>query len=200
MDEARRFERRYAGTLADRERRYLDAVIAFDARAARNKRRWVVAAFTFLLALVGAAAVALVVIRNAQSRTEQQRAVAEQETQRARAAEAEADRRLQKIQEQTGVIETRERERDAAKTQVETAQEKIATGAQELELTYDQLKRALAAANAAKLRAERATAKVEKMADVERAAKERVEGLLAKEKARVLKLEEEKRRLSTELK
>jgi hypothetical protein len=38
------------------------------------------------------------------------------------------------------------------------------------------------------------------MADVERAAKERVEGLLAKEKARVLKLEEEKRRLSTELK
>ena len=89
MEEARLWRARYQRELPARDQDFLDAVFALANRAARIRRRLVVGAFVFLLALVGAAAVALVQIREAEQTANAARDRAEHETERA-TQEAEA--------------------------------------------------------------------------------------------------------------
>ena len=79
--EAKRFERRYKGELGKLQRDFLDAVFVQEARSAHRKRAFAVGGVGFLVLLVVAAAVALVVIRQAQTS-------AEHDAQRAKQAEA----------------------------------------------------------------------------------------------------------------
>ena len=81
MEEARRFARRYRGELPQLQRAYLDAVFALAARASRRKRRALAAIIGGLSLLVAAAAVALVLIRDAQRQAARQ-AVAAQTAER----------------------------------------------------------------------------------------------------------------------
>jgi serine/threonine protein kinase len=78
MEEARLWRSRYQGELPDREHAYLDAVIELGTRATRRRRRLVVSAFVFLIALVAAAGAGLVIIFNAQQVAKEKAALAEQ--------------------------------------------------------------------------------------------------------------------------
>jgi hypothetical protein len=79
MDEAKAWYRRYRGELPAVQRDYLQAVVAQGARAARTRRIVVAGVIALLSLLVASATVALIVIRDAQTRaTEQARQVKEQ--------------------------------------------------------------------------------------------------------------------------
>ncbi len=77
--ESRRWHGRFRGDLLRREQEYLDAVFALFARTARRKRMLLFAMLGFLTALVIAAAVALVSIRQAEMVASEQRDRAKRE-------------------------------------------------------------------------------------------------------------------------
>ncbi|MCG8419011.1 MAG: AAA family ATPase, partial [Proteobacteria bacterium] len=97
MEEARRFARRCRGELPQLQRAYLDAVFALAARASRRKRRALVAIISTLSLMVAAAAVALVLIRDAQRQAARQAAAAHAAEQQVRAqlAATQAARRAE---------------------------------------------------------------------------------------------------------
>jgi eukaryotic-like serine/threonine-protein kinase len=104
MEEARLWRARYQGELPPRERDFLDAVIELGTRAARKKRRAVIGAFAFLLALVAAAGAALFVIAQKEIETARERDLARAAERKAdeKTAEAlEANRRIVEEQERT---------------------------------------------------------------------------------------------------
>jgi eukaryotic-like serine/threonine-protein kinase len=192
MEEAQRFHRRFKGELPARDREYLKAVIDLATRATRVRRRLVGAAFAVLIALVAAAGVALVSIREAEQSAQEQKVLAQSEALRAREAE-------QRVTEQLEAVRRAEAAREAASAAAAEAQEKAATGEKQLAMTYDQLEEALRKAEKEKGRAEKAQKSAEDAAKELSASKQRVEKLLAEERARVKKLEDEKRKLSTQL-
>jgi hypothetical protein len=199
MEEARRFHRRYKGELSPRERDYLEAVVAFAVRSVRRRRQLIIGAFAFLSALVVAAVIALIWVRNAEQVAQAQKRLAEQETQRAQQAEAEVRDKLETIQTQQQTIETRTAEREEAKQQAETAET-------QRKLTYEQLEVALGNAEKARKQAESAQARAEKVADEnkklatsERNAKEKAQELAAEKEKRIKKLEAENKKLAQTL-
>jgi hypothetical protein len=199
MEEALRWDRRHKGPLAARERRFLDEVIAQATRAARLRRALVGGAIALLIAMVAAAAIVVVVIRDAEQTAQQQRALAEQEAGRARSAEATVNAQLATIREQLATIERKEAERERLAREAATSAQAAAAGEQRLELTYDQLETALAVARKERRNAERAAGEIEQLAAAERAARKEAERLLAAERERVRQLEEQKQRLSRQL-
>lgn len=74
MEEARLWRSRSQKQLPAREQAFLDAVFELANRAQRARRRIVVGAFGFLCVLVAAAAVALIMIRNAEQRANERAA------------------------------------------------------------------------------------------------------------------------------
>jgi hypothetical protein len=199
-DEARRFQRRYKGELAAGERDFLTAVLGLADRAATRRRRVVVGVIAILVGLVAAAAVALVSIRDAERTARDQQALAEREAERARSAEA-------RTAEQLARSERAEAARARAAAEAAAASQQAAAGAQKLTLTYEQLAAALddarherTRAEAERARAQAAAREIAALAEAERAAKRNAERLLVEERARVKQLEDERRRLSTQLK
>jgi serine/threonine protein kinase len=214
MEEARLWRRRYQGELRSAERAFLDAVFALAEGAARRRRYLVIGAFGVLLALIAAAAVALLWIREAEQQARVQAHLA-------RRAEA-------KVKGQLQVIQNKERERAQAERAARTAQAKVATGERvlqttqaELKMSYGELQRALskareesARAQQEKVRAEAASRQAgqaaaeaekarqtaERAARAEREARTKLELLLAREQERVRRLVEERRKITTELK
>ena len=111
MQEAKLWHGRFRGELPELQRAYLDAVFAQSVRAGRRKRWAVIGVMGFLSALVVAAGVALVMIRDAQQEaTAQARRVEEQLIQiraaetGARAAEAKAVAANQKLESQNASL------------------------------------------------------------------------------------------------
>jgi len=133
MQEAKLWHSRYRGELPDLQRAYLHAVFSLSARAARRKRWAVIGAMSFLFALVIAAAVALVMIRDAQQE-----------------ATAQADRVADQL------VLTRE-----AETHANAERAKAVAVSQKLEGKNTELVAAIAAANKAREDAERARAEAE---------------------------------------
>jgi serine/threonine protein kinase len=200
VDEAQRFQHRFRGELTTRERQFLTAVLEQATLRARRTRRLTLAAFAFLLFVVVAGAVALVRVRSAELKAQQQRAAAEQAAERSKVAE-------QRVKQQLETIKRKESERAAAEQAAKNAEEQVRRENAKLELTYEQLEQALAKAEQARetaqreqARAESAAHEVQVLANSEREAKQRVEQLLQAERARVEELEREQRRLSTKLK
>ena len=72
MEEARLWRARSSRVLPPRETAFLEAVFALANRTTRVKRRVVYGAFTFLCILVAAAAIALIMIRNAEHSASEQ--------------------------------------------------------------------------------------------------------------------------------
>jgi eukaryotic-like serine/threonine-protein kinase len=171
MEDARTFIRRYKGELPARERSYVDAVLALATHATRRRRRFVIASFVVLGALLAAAAVAMIYIRDAERAAQQQRAVAEGETRRARDAEAKVSSQFQTIQRQLDAIKKAETERTRAeqeraaveqsKAKVEqslaTAETVVAAKDEDLAKANKQLQRALGDARNETKRAEEAS-------------------------------------------
>ena len=138
MDEARLWRARSSRVLPPRETAFLDAVFALANRASRTKRRIVYAVFTFLCILVAAAAIALIMIRNAehaatvqaQKATEAlaqgKEAQAEKDVETARASKALEDKAaaLQKHAEDLEKLNKAEQEKTALKDETVKAQGK----------------------------------------------------------------------------
>jgi hypothetical protein len=138
--EARRWFRRYRGPLTKLQRQYLAVVFAVADRAARNKRLAVIGSFSFLIALVTAAVVALIWIRDAEQHALDQAAIA-------RAAKKQAEERLAMYEKERSVRETAERERTAAQTERDEATHTV-------QMTYAELQLAWAAEKEARRKAE----------------------------------------------
>ncbi len=199
MEEARRFDRRYKGELATRERDYLQAVLSLASRAGRTKRFLVIGTIVLLSGLVVAGAIALLSIRKAEQAAIDQAAIAETEKDRALLAE-------NKIQVQLDVIKEKEQARLAAEGQAaqattlaaeaetlaEQAEERkraaeavAAQGKKTIAMTNDQLRSALAKAEKLRSRAESesakakaAAAKAKLAAEAERKAKSKLQTLI----------------------
>jgi eukaryotic-like serine/threonine-protein kinase len=138
MDEARLWRARSSRVLPPRETAFLDAVFGLANRASRTKRRIVYGVFTFLCILVAAAAIALIMIRNAehaatvqaQKATEalatSKEAQAEKDVETARASKALEDKAaaLQKHAEDLEKLNKAEQEKTALKDETVKAQGK----------------------------------------------------------------------------
>ena len=135
MEEARLWRARSTRELPPKEEAFLAAVFALATRAQRTRRRILVGAFAFLVALVAVGAVALIQIRDAEHRANDQAAKLAQsidviqtaqnarEAEHAKAERAEKDRR-----------EAAEAAQAAIQKELDKAQEVIALQAQTREL------------------------------------------------------------------
>jgi hypothetical protein len=198
--EAARFDHRFAGTLATRERAFLDAVAANDRRAARRKRLVITTVIAVLAAVAAAGVVGMLWIRQAESEARQQAAVARKETERAKDAE-------RRITEQLDTVKQAEAERqaadDAAAASAAEAEQRRAEAAmsrEQLEAAYGQIQDALHKAEAARAEAEQAATKAEAARKSEQDARQKLQDLLAKEKERVRELEEQRKKIVNTLK
>jgi serine/threonine protein kinase len=125
MEEARRWHRRYHGELPEVQRDYLAAVFHLADRSRRLRRVLLGGAFGFMTLLVAAAAVALIVIRDAEREAARQ-AIAAQES-----AEMAESRLLQ--------VEEKERDRTRAEAEARASEKKAQANAQALGRTNAEL-------------------------------------------------------------
>jgi hypothetical protein len=162
MQEARRWHVRYRGELPDLQRAYLRAVFALSARTARRKRLAVVGTLGFLGALVVAAAVALVMIRDAEQEATAQAHRAEDQLQLTRQAEANA--RQSEANARQSETSARKAETSARKAELgaRADREKAVAASQKLERQNASLVAAIEAANRARAEAERERIEAEK--------------------------------------
>ncbi|ACY13758.1 serine/threonine-protein kinase [Haliangium ochraceum] len=189
--EARRFAQRFRGELPLVQREFLHAVLAHDTRAARRKQTLVAGVIVTLLALVAAAAVALVLIRDAQKEAVAQAAETERQLERARQAEAaaqiERERALSASDElarNNDLLAANNEELIAAVQAAEKARREAETAREAAE----------DAKNEARSDRQRAVAKETEARAAEtraQAANTRLQRLLEQERARVRRLEEQ---------
>jgi serine/threonine protein kinase len=143
MEEARRWHRRYHGELPEAQRDYLAAVFHLADRSRRMRRVLLGGAFGFMTLLVAAAAVALLVIRDAE-RKAAEKAI-------------EAQNAANVAQERLEQVEQKERERARAAEEAQASERKAQANAQalarsnaELAEQADALARSLEAATKAR--------------------------------------------------
>jgi hypothetical protein len=170
-DEARRWQRRYRGRLAPVQEAYLAAVLALAARGARRKRLAIVGTISFLSLLVAAAAVALVLIRDAEQRASEQAVLARAAEREAIARAEEAQAARQQIRQQLDQLQEKERQRQEALRLADDASAEAQMSAEQLRVVNAQLRESLAETEAARSRAS-------KLLEEAEAAKSRVSKLL----------------------
>jgi eukaryotic-like serine/threonine-protein kinase len=207
VDEARRFQRRFRGTMPTLEATYLEAVIEAADRAARRRRNLVAGVITVLLLVAVGAIVALVWIQRAERVAREQTVVARKETGRAREAERQVKEQLELVRAKEREKQAAQKEASSAKAEVVTKQVKLQAAEKDLKMSYEQLQEALKATKTALLKAEQASAEARRAADraeqaatAERAAKQTAQQLLTQERARVQELLRERKKIATELK
>lgn len=182
VEEARRFQSRFDGELSQKEREYLEAVLALADRSRRIKRGAIAATIIFLTVLVAAAAIALILIRNAekQARLEAEKARAAEALARSAESNARANQRVaeERLAEITATREQRDKAQQKADDATAVAEEKKAEAAKsksELIESNRQLRRALESAQAEKVRAERESESARKSAQAAIAASKELE-------------------------
>jgi hypothetical protein len=196
-DEARRWYARSSRELARRDRAFLDAVFELARRGVRLRRTAIIAAFAVLAVIAGGASIALVSIREAEQKATDAAALATrnlvemQEHERMRqAAEAErlaAERSKTTAEKQKAAAEE---QRDAAEAKADKV---VEDSREQLEQRNRKLESALRDAKTATKQAEQSSAELTR-ANVElRAARER-------DRAEIQRLNDEKKKLSTDLK
>jgi hypothetical protein len=204
--DARRFSRRYRGELGTRERAYLDAVFRLADRATRTRRLAVAGTMSVLAALVVAAAVALVWIRDAERVARREADRAKVEERRAREAGEKTETANQQLRvekdRQTELLDNLQRAnaaREAARTEADQATTQVARGKVDLQAVNAQLRAALARAEeeSAKARSEAERAKEQERIAAEE--KLRAEELARKERDRADRIERSRGKVSTKL-
>jgi serine/threonine protein kinase len=170
-DEARRLSSRLGDGVGQRERRFLDSVIAHATRSSRIKRLAVAATMFVLAALVIAALVVVIWVRGAEKEALRQ------------ADEARAARR--ELAAQLEVVQDKERARAAAEHQAKEAGADAQLSRAELQRANRQLTEALDAAREASAQ--------------EKAMRERVEKHLVDERRRSDALAKQRNKMATDL-
>jgi hypothetical protein len=196
VEEAQRFQRRYRGELPQLQQDFLAAVFSQAKRATRLRRALLIGSTTFLGLLVIAAAVALVVIRNAQREAERQAEVARAAEATARSAEATARTAETEAKQRLAEVQAKELERQKAAEEAQRAQQAAEAAKAEVERTNNELLAALQRAQEAQLRAKGAKKRAEQSAKEARKAKEdairaaeKLASLLHREQERVQRLQ-----------
>nr|MBA2544642.1 AAA family ATPase [Deltaproteobacteria bacterium] len=200
-DEAKKFRKRYKGSLTDVERGFLDAVVELEISAARKKRRGIIAGFIVLSGIVVAAMIMAVVFqrKNAEATrlkgvAESERVVAEQRLSQIQKKEAE---RLAEMQAKLKVLS----EKQVVDVKLDATTEDLKQTLAQLQVLYGESQDNLKAAEVAKARAEKEenaakTARNDALVAKEDAvkAKTETEQLLKRERERV---EQMKKQLGT---
>jgi serine/threonine protein kinase len=159
MQEAKLWHSRYRGELPAQQRAYLDAVFSLAAKATRRTRIGVITALTLLSALVVAAGIGLVMIRNAQ-----QEATAQAHRVEDQLKQTEAAKEAAKAAEQTS---------KAAEQTAKTERANTAAANQKLESKNAELLAAVTAAERARTEAEQARLRAEASKRLEQHSKQR---------------------------
>jgi eukaryotic-like serine/threonine-protein kinase len=182
VKDARRFRRRFQGELPELVAAYLDAVFTDATRAARRARalRW--GAVAFLSLLVAASAVALVVIRRAQTEAFRQADAAHRAEGVARSAGAAAEARLHDV-------ERKERERAQAAHRAEEASQELQEKNREVLAALEKAQSARRRARASQRGAEKSAVQARDAREEALRAAEDLEILLKRERDRVERLE-----------
>jgi serine/threonine protein kinase len=142
-EEAKKFKKRYKGTLSETERAFLDEVVNYELAQARKRRSMVIAGFIALGAIVVAAMVALVLIQSS-------RKAATANAKAAEKAKTEAIAAKNVSEEKTAELIRKEEERLAAETAKKSAETKLGVTSvaldksqEDLAKTNEELKKAL---------------------------------------------------------
>jgi eukaryotic-like serine/threonine-protein kinase len=148
-DEAKKFRRRYKGPLSDIEQAFLDEIILYEQAVVRRKRFAVIGAFVGMAALVIAALVALVIIRQSQREAKSQATIADQKT-------AEALKAKKDVDDALAAMRQKEQERQAAEAAKQVVDVKLSTAEEDLKKKNEALELALAEAKENEAQAKRA--------------------------------------------
>jgi hypothetical protein len=185
MQEARLWLARHADPLPERERAFLDALIHLGTRAQNLRRGAALGAIGLLLAVLAGGSIAFVQVRRAERAALQEADVAGREATRARAAE-------DKITAQLQVIRREQAAQAAAETEVQR-------GKQDLRAVNVDLQKSLVKTEAESKRAQEAADHAVSLADSLQTTNARLEKLLAEEHARAERLQNERRKITNEL-
>jgi serine/threonine protein kinase len=200
MEEARHWLERNPRELPAREQQFLDAVFALATRGKRLRRVALVAAFVTMGAVTAGAGVAFLWIRSAEQRATEQKNVAEQREQDAVEALAAAEEKERQRQAAEAGKSEAERGLLAEEEKKRAAEAEVAKRGAQLAQSYEELKAALAAAEAAKDRAENESKRAARAADEAKREKERAEDASKKLAEKNRALEDKLKKLSTTLK
>jgi eukaryotic-like serine/threonine-protein kinase len=207
MQEAKLWHSRYRGELPELQRAYLAAVFSLSARGVRRKRMVVAGAIGLLSALVVAAGVALVMIRDAQqeataqaSRVQDQLVLTQEAERAAQAERARAVEASKQLESQNASLlaameaATRARaQAEAARTQAETARAEAEAASKRAERAKRRERRSRRRATEEAVRAKVAAERAEVAAEQAQVASDKLEELLAAERKRVQDLEAQTR-------
>jgi eukaryotic-like serine/threonine-protein kinase len=130
MEEARLWNSRGKRDLPAREHDFLHAVLELADRGARRKRRTIVGAFVFLVALVAAAGVALLMINKAEKNALQSKRDADIERQKAEISAAAANKSLEDLKRADAQRDAAELAEKQAKQQQEQSDAAAASAKQ----------------------------------------------------------------------
>ena len=183
MEEARLWYRRYTGQLPEVQKAYLDAVLSAARRQGQRRRLIVTVIIAFLTLAVAAAAIALVQIRDAEQKANQQADAARQAEKEASQQAQVAREAERKVRDQLTVIQEKEQARLRAEKKVAAANTQVEMSKEELERANKRLRRALEDSEEAKTELAEALDEAKK-------AREKTKKLLTQEKKRVKELED----------
>jgi serine/threonine protein kinase len=183
VEEAKRFSSRL--TLGPREYAFLGEVFALENRASRIKRVAMIATMAFLIVLLVVGGVVVVKIRGAEQQAIAATQDARNSEQKARSEAAAADKARQELADQLQLIKDKEAARLAAEQKADAADADASQSRAELQKTNAKLQKALADAQAAVTN--------------EQTARKQVEALLEEQKKRVRALEDQRKKIATQL-
>jgi hypothetical protein len=191
VDRARRLLDMCAGEMADGEREYMSAVFALADRSARLRRRAIVGVMAFLMVLVVAAAVALLMIRDAEksARDEADRAREAEQVMREQNQIITANE--QRIREQLAALQAERQATAAAEQKAQEATDATAMTRQELIAALERAESESRRAQREAERAGRASDQAEKAAAAAQTANARLQRVLEERERRIKKLERE---------
>ena len=185
MEEAKLWYRRYRGELPQLQQRYLQHVFALADRAGRRKRIAVTGVVAFLGLLVAAAAVALIVIRDAERQ--------------ARNAELELRHQMNEVRAARDAAEVERQKADQARSEAVAASEELSGKNRALVAAVSEAQQARRLADEARIRAEKSKRRARrdrrKAEAKEREAKEQEERASKANQELERVLEEERKRI-----
>jgi eukaryotic-like serine/threonine-protein kinase len=191
MEEAERWYRRYRGELPIAQREYLQAVFAQAARAVRARRLIVAGVIALLSVLVAAAAVALVVISDAQLEAESQANEAERQLGRAQVAETEARAERERAVAASKQVERANHELEGKNAELLAAVEAAEGARREAEAARERSEEAQRRARHDRQRAEDNERQARAAEGQAQRANARLQALLEQERRRIRELEEQ---------
>ena len=188
MEEAQRFSRRYRGELPELQQAYLNAVFNLAARSGRRKRIAVFAIIGILSLMVAAAAVALVLIRNAERKASDRAELIASQLERIQAEQSRREKAESKAQVAEKVAEKATIEVDETKEELRQRNAELEASLARVEEARKKAERAKRKARKAKQNAEDNEEAAKRAEEEARRANEELQVLLAKEKARADRL------------